>query len=77
MIWIWPDAPLIAMLRSEEQSIWNDLLLKKMFVVIITEPRLREVRLQAIGFMFVITELRESAVAPVVYKNYKIRHITR
>lgn len=57
------------MLRSEEQSIWNDLLLKKMFVVIITEPRLREVKLQAIGFMFVITELRESAVAPVVSKS--------
>lgn len=65
------------MLRSEEQSIWNDLLLKKMFVVIITEPRLREVKLQAIGFMFVITELRESAVAPVVSKSYTIRHITR
>jgi len=57
------------MLRSEEQNIWNDLLHKKMFVVI-KEPRLREVRLQAIGFLFAVLDLRESAVAPVVCYSY-------
>ncbi len=55
---------LIAMLRSEELSIWNDLLHKKMFIIILKEPKLREVRLQAIGFMFVIAELMEKCCCP-------------
>ncbi len=62
---------LIAMLRSEELSIWNDLLHKKMFIIILKEPKLREVRLQAIGFMFVITEL--SAFTPVLWV-VRLRH---
>lgn len=47
-----------------------------MFIIILKEPKLREVRLQAIGFMFVITELREKCFYPS-FMSSKIKTLTR
>lgn len=56
------------MLRSEELSTWNDLLHEKIFIIIMKEPKIREVRLQAIGFMFVISyRIKRKVLLPQFY----------